>query len=250
DAHQRIMMDGDTARPLDVGAKSRLNWARVIFRLLIRAYVRDSERLGKRQLKIDEVRVAITDLKPVLVGLNLMDPDDEEFDERLFRDANLFMPRSNGDRTLGYYELIEYLHYVYSGISAGDFFINRVPAHCFDLDRMFAPCFREHFQTDSALSLEHLSLFWSQYASHSDDKRWARDMNNLDKVNRAGMDPSQPITKTDIYENYILLQYIETVMLRFDEDRSGQLDLRETLAALNHFKGVFGDLLGMKESQI
>src|SRR5690606_21002057 len=93
-------------------------------------------------------------------------------------------------------------------------------------------------------------LLWSQYASHSDDSRWARDIQNLEKVNRTEKDFSQPITKTDIYETFILLQYMETVMLRFDEDRSGDLGIIETLKAFNHFKGALGSALDMSDEQM
>lgn len=240
----RVVLDG-SASSTNLKGSSRLNWSRALFNVLFRAYVKDPNRLGERMdLDKAELRTAFLDLKPILVGLSLVHPEDKDFDQRLYRDTNLFMPRSDGNRFIGFYELIEYLHFVYSGIDAGFEFFNQSQDGCIlPDDFMQVECFRSNLQVGASRFLEHLP-YYLRYALPLSDKNWRRDIRNMEIVNRDEGAVSAPIEKGDVYATFVLLQYIDVFMLRFDVDRSGDIDLIEGIRAFKHIKDVLGDLLG------
>ncbi|MCB0351271.1 MAG: hypothetical protein KDD38_08820, partial [Bdellovibrionales bacterium] len=72
-----------------------------------------------------------------------------------------------------------------------------------------------------------------------------KDIKNMERTNRKDGPTSDPILHSDIDETFVMLQYIEVIMLRFDEDRSGDLNIKEALKAFKHFKNVIGDMLGL-----
>ncbi|MCB0351481.1 MAG: hypothetical protein KDD38_09875, partial [Bdellovibrionales bacterium] len=94
DTLERIVLDGDTAATNIEGA-TRLNWARAGLSMLFNAYIADPARRKTMNLSTKELHNAFIDLRPIFIGLDLIDKDDFIYDQSLFRDANLFMPRSD-----------------------------------------------------------------------------------------------------------------------------------------------------------
>jgi hypothetical protein len=246
DELDRIVVDGDKEHPTNLAGQSRMNWSRALFRILLRAYITDRERREvKMELSKKELHQAYIDLKPILAGLGLVDKEDTDFDVRLFRDANLFMTRSDGDRFLDFYELIEYLHFVYSGLSAGDVLLEQIDPSCHvDLEKIDVGCFRNFFQTNKETHFAHLPHYL-RYTRSLSQKDFLKDIRNIEKTNRDEGASPVPILRSDIYETFVLLQYIEVIMLRYDTNGSGALDLFEALKALELFKYTIGDFLSL-----
>lgn len=245
DSFKRIVLDGENVES-NLAAATRLNWARAGIGLLFKSYVTEAKRRkGNMLLSQKELHQAFLDLRPIFVGLGLVGNDDFSYDASLFRDANLFMPRSDGDDFLSFFEIIEYLHFVFAGIDAGKILVKDSDDSCQVSDDLLdVNCFRNNFKTRFSSYLSHLP-FYLKYAQTLSDSRWDKDIRNMERTNRASGDFSKPIFKTDIYETFVMLQYIEVIMLRFDEDSSGDLDIKEALKAFKHFKNVIGGLLGL-----
>ncbi|MDC0980486.1 hypothetical protein OAQ84_01985, partial [Bdellovibrionales bacterium] len=97
---------------------STLNWERAVMRALIHGYG-DQFSLNRSPTGVSEGQLEslFFDLKPVLVKFSLVDSSNLNFFERIFLEGNLFLARSDGDRSaLSFNESIEYLHYALAGV--------------------------------------------------------------------------------------------------------------------------------------
>jgi hypothetical protein len=246
DQYGRITLDGDTKAATNIDSNSRLNWARALFHLVFNAYVPDIQRREiHREISTAELHTAYLDLKPLLMVFGLVSKGDTAFDKKIFRDANLFMPRSDGDHYLSFNELIEYVHFVFSGIDAGHVLVDNMQASCnLTPTTVDVNCFRRDFRQKSDLVLSHMPIH-QDFAKKMSDKSWQRYIRNLEIINRTEGDAPTPISRSSIYESFVLLQYIEVLMLRFDADRDGQLSLGEALNLLGLFKNTIASALGL-----
>lgn len=222
---------------------TKLNWSREMLTFLARAYIKDVTRAKNLQLNREELNQAFLDLRPLLVGLGLVGRNDLEFDKSLFREANLFMPRSDGDDLLSVYELVEYVHFVFSGIAAGDYFVSRLDQGCLtDNGEIRHSCFREKFKNSYSEFLEHMPKYVS-YISNLSLAELDSDLNWVESVSRTRSPRGGPIQKYEICRAFIFLQYIEITLLHFDKDESGVIDLDEGLESLPHFSMTVANLL-------
>ncbi len=246
DPNGRIVLDGNAKATPNIDSNSRLNWARALFHLVFNAYVQDKDR---REVTLEinpaELHTAYLDLKPLLVIFGLVGKDDTAFDKKIFRDANLFMPRSDGDKFLSFNELIEYVHFVFSGIDAGHLLVDGMQKSCYvDANNVDVNCFRKDFQAKADTMLAHMPIHL-KYAKKMSDKSWQKYIRNLEIVNRKEGDAPTPMSRSAIYESFVLLGYIEVLMLRFDVDRDGQLNLQESLSLLKLLAGTVASKLGL-----
>ncbi len=248
DTNGRVILDGDKKSTTNLDSNSRLNWARALFHLVFNAYVKDKDRREvTREMDKSEIHQAYLDLKPLLVVFGLVDKNDTTFDKRLFRDANLFMPRSDGDKHLSFNELVEYVHFIFSGINAGHLIIDNMQKPCLVSDsHVDVNCFRVDFKQKADTMLSHMPLQLS-FVKTMSSGRWQKFIKNLEVVNRDEGAVSSPISRTAVYESYVLLQYIEVLMLRFDENRDGKLDLNESLKLLKLFLGTISSALNLDQ---
>jgi hypothetical protein len=223
---------------------SRMNWLRAAFRLVLRAYIKDSDRRNDLVgLNKTEFAAAYQDLRPFLVALGLIEENNTTFGDRVMREANLFTSRGNGDDILNFVEMIEYVHYILSGIDAGKALVTGMKNDCPVVnDTVQAPCFRVAFRKYFSDRFAHLPLMVA-YTTTLSDKGWANLLKALEKANRDEGASNDPIKVGDIYEMGVLLEYIETVMLRFDADLNGRLDLQEGLSALPLFQATLAEFM-------
>jgi hypothetical protein len=245
----RVIIDGNKSAKPNLESVNRLNWSRALFKLLFNAYITDINRLSDKIMSATELKSAFTDLKDILVAMDLIESDDNEFHKRLFRDANLFMPRSDGDEFFNFYEAIEYLHFIYAGIDAGKLLVDGLLKTCHVGDEQVnVECFRSTMKSEYRVLLEHMPRYLS-YAKNLNDKKWKADVKAMEDISRAEGSSNDPVYESDIYETFIALQYIETLFLRFDTDQTGDLNLFEVLKALKHFKNVLKDIFKLKSDE-
>jgi hypothetical protein len=250
DSRDRLILNGDTKTPTNLAASTQLNWSRGLFSFLYRAYSQSKDDVTiNTGLSRAELHKAYVDLKSILVALDLIEKDDKDFDKRLYRDTGLFMPVSDGNDYIGLNELIEYLHFVLAGKSAGQVFIDDANSKCrIDENNFDIECFRKNLPAKASFYFESLP-FYLNYSNKLSSKNWERDIKSMERISRKDGATNTPIKNVDIMETFVLIQYIEVVMLRFDVDRSGDLDIVEGFKMLKLFKNIIGDLIGFDPDQ-
>lgn len=239
DSDGRIVLSRD-AKATNLPASTRLNWMRGALNLLFAAYGSADGELPQKVLNKDEYHRALFDLQPLFIAFKLISSDETGYADAFFRDANLFMPRSDGNYELSFIELIEYLHFTLGGIDAGRVFIADLPGECQVSESVFREnCFEMNWLKSSHY-LAHMPSYYAYFLSRS-SVQWQDEMRSIVATVRDAN--SSGMTNSDIYEAFILLQYIEVLMLRFDADASGDFDIAEGLNALPHFETIIKDKL-------
>lgn len=229
---------------------STLNWERQVMDVLIKGYAdvfdRDKKPAG---LSENRLRDLFFDLKPALVKLGLVDADNFNFYKRVFLEGNLFLARGDGDIShFNLYESVEYLHYALAGIRAGGRLLDHLETSC-DVNKVGekvvsvpVECFRWHFKEQFEKNFSHMPQL-IQFVSGLPDSEWEVLEKNLESTIRAEGAADSPILTSDILEIFILLQYIETFIFRFDVSGSQSVELEEVGPALKVFVPTLSRLL-------
>ncbi len=254
DPEGRVIFDWQAKGPVNIESATRLNWSRELFNILFNAYVQDpTRRLISHEMSQGELHQAFVDLKPVLVMLGLIDASDTTFDQRLFRDAHLFMPKSDGSMFLTFDEGVDYVQYVVTGIDSGAVLTSLAAQDGARLGMkncilpgglLSETCFRSLLENDSAKLFSYMPGF-RDYAGKLSVSQWQIDLDNIEKVVRTNGPSPKPMTAGEIDESFIMLQYIETLMIRFDTDHDGTLGPIETLNMLKLFGPTIASLLNI-----
>lgn len=237
-----------------------LNWQRALVRLLIKGYSQDDQR---RQivfgLNADELKKATHDLFELAVSVGFLEPGGEKVWQRIFREGNLFMPRTNvhhwpqdksKEEYLSFEEGVEYLAFVISGIKA----VNLIQAQVFPEGQQVveAEVFRAAIKAHQTEYLQHLPGLRG-FLEAGKEGLWDRYERTLENTVRANGYSDDPVTYADMMEMWILLQYIETFFARFDEDNSGGISISEGWKAYSYLKGGMStpkDQLTLLDQQI
>lgn len=246
DSLGRIIFVSNPSAVWDENSKTKFNALRAALRLVMQAYTADPIRRhtlgGVNQTEFDTAYAAF---KPFLVLLEVVKENDTELGPRIFREANLFTTRANGDNEINFYEVLEYAHFVHSGIGAGKLLRAELEPLCdhtpLDVD---VACFRENYRDLHKKNYSNMPKMVEFFATLK-VKDWKVVLTGLESTNRANGATNDPITNSDIYEIGVLLQYIEILMIRFDVDQNGLLDLQEGLTALPLFQTVIAEILGV-----
>ncbi len=254
DSMRRIIFLRNPAAVWDIYSKTKYNALRVAIRLVMQAYTADPIRrhnLGGVNEK--EFDAAYTAIKPFLVLLDVVKENDTELGPRIFREANLFTTRANGDTQINFYEVIEYAHFVHSGINTGKLLRADLVGDPADPSTALCPhtddaidvhCFRQHYRDLFSRDYANMPKMVEYFATLN-AKDWKTALTGLETTNRTGGATQTPIENNDIYEMGVLLQYIEVLMIRFDVDQNGYLDLQEGLTALPLFQVVIAGIMGV-----
>ncbi|MEK6554870.1 MAG: hypothetical protein AABZ31_06510, partial [Bdellovibrionota bacterium] len=250
DELKRIIFSNDPNLVWDMETKTRLNLMRAAIGPVVQAFAADSfRRVNKIGLIQKEFEQAYNAIKPFLVLLDIVEEDNTTLGPRIFQEADLFVPRSNGDFVLNFFEVVEYAHLVLAGVDTGKALVTDLQTICVEeanpdpMHSVNAACFRKNYRP----------LFYHRYSNMPEmvkffktlnDKDWAKTLKGMEITNRDDGASDLPVFNSDIYEMGVLGQYIEIIMQRFDVNHDGVLDTKEGLTAFPLFQNVIAEMLG------
>ncbi len=241
---------------------TQLNLLGFLAEEVIRAYspvacssqdLRDGAVMG---LDKNQLEVVVGELHPLLAALGLVSfaEDDQQglsrFVGKVFRDASLFMPRSNGDRQIDLFEAVEFLTFGFSGLNASRLVFSELEAveHCLRRDPTGevlgldpVACLRPLLFARRDILLNHLSQLQA-YLNEQDIAQWMRYERELELTVRPSGYSNQPVSVSELTEMMVMMKYIETFFFRFDRDSDGKINLAESLKAFPLFLPTLVDL--------
>lgn len=247
DEEKRLVFKGPGPGTSDLASATDINWMRSVFNLLAKGYSAGDK------LTEDQLKAAISDVKPLLVLFGLISKDSSEnFHSTLFLQANLFLPHSDGDGTISVHEVVEFVFYALKGAHSSDLFVKELSSHCDTTQATIeAGCFREGIKflfSDRVAHLPHMVEYANTLKKNKKD--WKEFVEDLESATRPkGQSKSEPIAKADVGEMFVLMQFIETIMFIYDQDLSGELNLQEALLALPLFEARLADLSGFDDPE-
>lgn len=238
-------------RGYDRTSLNYLNLITLAVDILVKTYSKnyESHRLG---LTIPETTNLIGDLKNLLISLDFMEPTDEGFVGRLYRDTSVFVPQANGDEFIDSTEFSGFLHFVFSGVSN----LNLMKAHtemkCLIKkglqERYGSKCLQDFLLLNLpsiAGNLPQMQIYHQELLNQNQNeaKQWVRNL--LETISFENLNRGY-LSEGEVLKLHVLLHYIETFIYRFDLDKSGDLDPKEVNEFLDKFMTPISKLMGQE----
>lgn len=187
----------------------------------------------------------ISDITPLGLELLILDPEGFEVHKKRFLESNLFLPSSTGDHFVDARELTELVIYLSSAGALGARIQEDMAQACpkettyaekkYGYPRIKADCFKKEFIPRFADYFSYLPHMHRLIESMSG----AEKENFLDSALKAGslyVLKRGEMSEDDSQGLVALLQYVETIFLRYDTNSSGTIDYNESAIAFHQFK--------------
>lgn len=187
-----------------------------------------------------EVKSIFLELKPILVDLDVIGGDSGTgFIDARFIEANLFLPKSDGNDTVSFGELAEFVTYVLSGFKIEDLVKQSMHHDCksetVGKDVLVElSCLRSSYKKNMSSVLSSLPLYVT-YSQNENPGEW--DNAFFNNLKAAGYRPRQDakISLSDASLLPHILQYGETIFTKFDVNGDGVIDKKEGIGAFPYF---------------
>lgn len=254
DSENRVIISNKFEQVYTRRSLRQLNIYRGITRLLLRSFVKDKERIATyKGAVLEEVESAFFTLKPVLVEMGLIEPKNVSFASSRFREANIFVPHSDGNNLASYAEVTDLIAMIWSGVNINSMLRKDLVRVCFNGNdqvkndaQVTLSCARSAYK-DSMLKAMTATPEYLKFMKTVSKDEWAIYMNNVFKA--AGYVPNDKNIAT-IEELSLaphVIQYVEMIFARFDKNKDGIISTSESLNAFPAFKGI---LLELAKDQI
>ncbi|MBN21863.1 MAG: hypothetical protein CL678_11335 [Bdellovibrionaceae bacterium] len=265
DQISRLIYIAENFRPLYMGQDEKMNFSplsRITLNHMNKMHL--YRLLGEEALKIyslSETKSSLSfqnvcslthDLKPILEELAFLDPTRPNQEYSRFKEADLFTFASNGDESLNLDEINLYVGALLSierhateieesvltdyGCETEYVDEEKYPG----LTGIKALCFRHHFYGNWVNFTTHMPGMSAFYDQLSEEERRTVQY-RLEIIARGEGHENQIYTKFDIERYTAIMLYLESLMVRFDEDLNQKMDLDEAYVAYPVFRKVFQD---------
>lgn len=270
---QRLQM-GNEALPYSFESVSVINLSRTLSRILLHAYASKNGLPGKNifELTTEDAKLALKDLNPIAADLNFIEANSTSFATLRFFEANLFTPHGDGSEEVNARELTSLVLYILSGLSHHSTLDERIRnIHCKDQlqldpagdakkDRVDIKCLVTAYKAELASvatneatlpkALPQLSSYMLDLAKrdlNTGSAAFESMLYNLMKASGWKDNGSGTVAMKEISLIVHVMQYIETVMQRFDAPQTGVKDgvltRKEALAGYPIFRNIINVLL-------
>ncbi|WP_413612291.1 hypothetical protein [Bdellovibrio sp. HCB-110] len=254
DSETRVIISNKFEQVYTKKSLRQLNINRGLTRVLLRSFVNDKERIATyKGANLKEVESAFFTLKPVLVEMGLIEPKNMTFASSRFREANIFVPHSDGNTLASYAEVTDLIALIWSGVNINTMLRKDLIKECFNGNDQIKndtlvsiSCARAAYKDSMPKTMTATPEYLKFMKAVSKDE-WAIYMNNVFKA--AGYIPNDKNMARieDISLAPHVMQYIEMVFARFDKNKDGVISTPESLNAFPAFKGI---LLELAKDQI
>jgi hypothetical protein len=199
----------------------------------------------------DNLQAVVTDFTDIARALRAADLSVPGWATARFLEGNLFTFASNGDKFIDTGEATELIALGFSSAPLSKKVREGTDRVCPSLGKdvlgnnwKAADCFRREFFGNNAIYWDHLPLL-VQYYRHLSESDKVKLQNAMEKAARRYGVSEQPIASNDQDGYAGIMQYVETLLARFDFDNSQTFNLSEAMAAYPVFKGPLAEFGGV-----
>lgn len=218
-------------------ARVRMVWPFVILNWIKESFYGSDQ----DELNDEEIVKIVAEILPVLKGFGWLEKTEDKIGSKLLRESDLFTPSSNGDGLLQLHEATRYLTFVASAFRAAELWLDGAQTECGD--GLEAECVREYgadMNHDVVAAMPRLKAslkgkpadFFVNYTRHAEETCLKTVVEGT-------------FGTGDLLQTYIIFQYIETFVRRFDVNSSEFIDLSESDPAFEHFGPILKSLLSV-----
>jgi hypothetical protein len=237
----RIFLRRNTNPTYDKKTLEKYNLNRFLAGIFLRSYARRENAKTVNNILTDcEVKAAFDDLRPILVDLDVISASSGTgFIDARFIEANLFLTKSDGNDTVSYEELAEFVNYVFSGFTIDAVVKRQVNKTCetevINKDVMVSlACLRDTYKNNVKTLMNSMPAYVT-YTENENQNDWNDAFFN--NLKAAGYKP-RPDLKVSLSDASLfphILQYGETLFIKFDVNSDGFIDKKESMRAFPSF---------------
>tara|TARA_B110001454_G_scaffold219202_1_gene251955 strand:- start:35166 stop:38282 length:3117 start_codon:yes stop_codon:yes gene_type:complete len=241
-ADNRLFFNRNASPIYDKHTLEAYNMHRFLAGLLLRSYAKrdPSTKVISSVLSECEVKSVFLELKPMLVDLDVIsDSSGTGFIDARFIEANLFLPKSDGNDTVSFGELAEFVSYILSGFTIDDLAKASIAKDCklatVGTDVLVdLACLRGSYKKNMPAVLNSMPSYVT-YSQKENPTDW--DNAFLNNLKAAGYKVRQDarISLSDASLLPHILQYGETIFTKFDVNADGVIDKKEGIRAFPSF---------------
>ncbi|MCS6837927.1 MAG: hypothetical protein NZ480_03680 [Bdellovibrionaceae bacterium] len=248
----RLVFNKSKKLSYDLISVQNKNIFRILAEIIIRAYSHQDNVLHLNKESYDQF---ISDILPILLDLHLTSPDKPDFGNSRFLEANLFMPSSNGNQILDYAEAVEILQFLWSGILRHNQILTQIDEHCSTAVQLFTEieypfqCWLEQSYQSFPHAYKEMPEAVTFYQALSRERFFATWSSFLIA---SGYVPSKPnfVFTRDLSLVPHIVQYVESLITRFDLNNDEILDRVEALKAFPTFEEMLKTATRFKNRRI
>ncbi len=229
------------ANPLyDKNTLEKYNINRFLAGILMRSYAKTDTKTADLLLTNCQVKAAFLDLKPILVDADIIsNSSGTGFIDARFIEANLFLPKSDGNDTVSFEELSQLINYIFSGFAIEAEAKKYIAAECQSTQvnkdvLVDLACLRFSYKKNITKVLSSMPSFVT-YSQTESAPEW--ELAFLNNLKSAGYKP-RPDMKVSLSDASLfphILQYGESIFIKFDANNDGFIDKKEGLKAYPYF---------------
>lgn len=234
-----------------------INLVRTGVRSMIRSYAMSLQRIKDYQgITNAEANQFFQDLRPVIVELGLIGPDNESFANSRFRDANLFTAVGNGDDLADFKEGSNLFIMILSGLKVDDLIFAELEKQC-EIEkpseaktswRVSVQCARELYRQEIPHAFSSMPDF-TRFHTSLPAERFDSLFLNLLKATEAKLDSEGFVRVEDLGLYAHVVQYIEGLFQMYDNDGDGLLKTVEAMQAYPRYRTLLASVSGLKKEK-
>lgn len=233
------------------------NWKSAVARLFLNGYVTDVNDNRYSGLTDMQLQAAFNDLRELGVDLEVLEPKDYQLWKTTFDEANIFTLSSSNDHKLSFYEGFDYIAYVVGGGVMSTRVFNDIKQACahvgadgFGRPTMDLACYRRRNQAIFTSAFAELPS-WVKVANDLGSSGISTLQDGLEKATRGAIpaDKKDEVSTSDVTRVTMVMQYIESIYVRYDANRNGRIEYDEAKKAFPLFKELLAQASGFKDER-
>ncbi|MFS4457546.1 hypothetical protein [Bdellovibrio sp. HCB2-146] len=249
DPMSRLIITNQTVQYYDQISLRQVNINRLAARMAVRSFAGEMSRIRNYEgATLPEAEAAFVKLRPFLNEIGAVDPKNATFASSRFREANMFMPHSDGNVLASYAELADLVGMIWSGVKVHNYLKEDLVRMCVDSDQavndkteLKIACVRKAYR-QAMPKVMTATPEYLRFMNKVSEDEWNYYIGNVMKA--AGYIPNSKgiALMGDISLAPHVIQYIEMVFARFDKDKNRYITTSEAKPAYATFKGILKEL--------
>lgn len=233
DGQGRMVFDRRGAKSWTSKSRRQLVWSYVVLNWMREAYFGE-----KQNLNHSDVTMVAEEVLPVFKAFGLFKNTEVSIGKRLLRESDVFTHASNGNLEMNMPEAVRYLSFVASAYGSAKVWIDFAQTHCPTLQ---ANCVRSQALREGSPVFNSMPQLQKDIQSKSPE--WFIAYMTRAEETILKRVQLEPYNKTDLMQVWMIFQYVETFLRRYDTNLDQIIVVDEGLTAYRVYGPTLMNLL-------
>lgn len=240
---------------IDQAGFDSLNWKQAFARVVSLGFAVEGHEDAYKGVTKNEFRSFYDDFRQLAIELEFLDPNDDSMWESMFFESNLFMLSGDMNEWLSFSEGLDLISYAMSVAAINRPLRQDLLDHCehqrpdvFGDPTFFPSCVRERMAIIFSAIYSRLPGWVSMFESMGPEEKDAFQK-ILESAGRTSGYSDQLMETSDLTHLTMVIQYVESIFVRFDKNKSGSITIGEASKMFPLLEGVLSQASGLKKKK-